>query len=70
MIFWHHQLMKHTDKESGEVWYAVHEYFPSLGEGSYTLGPIRISGESVEDIKWQLKAILGDIDKYGVIEYE
>jgi hypothetical protein len=65
---WHFQLMKHEDK--GEVWYGVHESYPTLGSLSYTVDPVTVEGESADDIRWYLNAILSDIDKYGVINYE
>lgn len=68
MSHWHYQLMKHTEA-SGEVWYGVHEMFPSVGN-LYTTEPVRVLGESLEDVKWQLKAILGDLEKYEIKEYE
>ena len=66
---WYYQLMRH-EEASQEVWYGVHEMFPSLGEGAWTEEPVRVSGESLEDIKWQLETILKDLEKYGVLNYE
>ena len=64
---WHYQLMKHVEK-TGDVWYGVHEIY---GKGlGYTLNTVSVDGESKEDVVWQLKAILNDIDKYEVVDYE
>lgn len=64
---WHYQVMKHTE-DTGEVWYGVHEMYPSLGK-TYTETPVEVCGESVEDVVWQLKAILHDLEKYPVVNY-
>lgn len=64
---WHYQLMKHVEK-TGDVWYGVHEIY-GKGQG-YTLNTVSVDGESKEDVVWQLKAILNDIDKYEVVDYE
>ena len=62
---WHYQLMKHTELD--EVWYAVHENYSS---GGYTVEPVRVMGEDKEGIKWMLEAILKDIEKHGVKDYD
>ena len=67
MSSWHYQLMRHVEK-TGAVWYGVHEIY---GKGlGYTLDTVSVDGESKEDVVWQLKAILNDIDKYEVVDYE
>tara|TARA_R110000803_G_scaffold111135_1_gene179564 strand:- start:208 stop:387 length:180 start_codon:yes stop_codon:yes gene_type:complete len=59
--------MKHTEPD-GEVWYGVHEnYYKS---GGYTVEPVRIMGEDIEDIKWVLETVLKDIEKHGVKDYD
>ena len=63
---WHYQLMKHTE-DDGIVWYGIHENFPKIG---YTHNAVTIMGEDKGDIIWQLKAILNDIEKYEVKDYE
>ena len=63
---WHYQLMKHTEPDD-EVWYAVHEFYRP---GGYTVEPVRIMGEDIDDIKWMLKHVLEDIEKHGVKDYE
>ncbi len=71
---WHYQLMKHVDQQ-GYTYYAIHEYYPGaiMGEGEndgWTLEPVRVTGESKEDVVWALKAMLHDIEKYGEVDYE
>ena len=66
---WHYQLMKHV-KGDEEVWYGIHEIYPTEGKGGWTEEPVRVMGESVPDIRWQLKAILNDLDKHGVMDYD
>ena len=62
---WHYQLMKHTEPDD-EVWYGVHKNY----SGSYTVDPVNIKSEDQADIKWMLEAMLMDIDKHGVKDYE
>lgn len=62
---WHYQIMRHSDQQ-----YAVHEYYPTEDGGGWTEEPIKIEGDSVEDIREQLKMILNDIDNHGVKDYE
>ena len=63
---WHYQLMKHTEPD-GEVWYGIHEFYVVNG---YTGNPESVMGHSKEDIKWMLLAMLADIEKHGVKDYE
>lgn len=68
MSSWHYQLMYHDS----DGHYAMHEYF-HLGDSDHTVwtsDPITLTGDSVEDIKWSLKAMLDDIEKHGVKDYE
>ena len=61
--------MRHlTDK--GETYYAIHEYFPLDDGPAWTSNPVSIDGETKSDIVWMLKAMLGDIEKHGVKDYE
>ena len=62
---WHYQLMRHT-KPNGKVWYGVHKNYSD----TYTVEPVNIQSEDKEDIKWMLQAMLMDIEKHGVKEYE
>lgn len=62
---WHYQLMQHTEPD-GKVWYAVHKNYRS----SYTVEPLSIKSDDKEDIKWMLEAMLMDIEKHGVKDYE
>jgi len=51
----------------GEVWYAFHEKYSEYG---YTIQPVSMSYESVEDAEWALEAMAADIIKHGVEEYK
>jgi len=66
---WHYQLMKHTEPYD-EVWYAVHKNYYYYSSDSYTAEPVSIKSEDKEDIKWMLEAMLKDIEKHGVKDYE
>lgn len=71
---WHYQLMYHKPEQEGlEGYYAIHEYYPAdilAGEAGWTLNPCEVTGDSKEDIIWMLKAMLNDIEKYEVMDYE
>ena len=69
MSFWHYQLMKHVDK-SGEIWYGIHEYFNMNDDNAWTEQPVRVSGESPEEVKEILGMMLRDIDRHGVKDYD
>ena len=62
---WHYQLIKHTEPDGG-VWYAVHENY----SGSYTVEPVSIKSDDMDDIKWMLEHMREDIEKHGVKDYE
>jgi len=68
MNHWHYQVMKHTE-DNGDVWYGIHEMYPLDSGPAWTQEPVTVEGESIKDLKWQLKAILNDIEKHGVIDY-
>lgn len=68
MSHWHYQLMKHTTP-TGEVYYAVHEYYPSDEGGGWTENPITVDGESIVEIVQMLNNISVDILKHGVKDY-
>ena len=65
MSSWHYQLMRHKDASL-----AVHEYYPSDGGAGWTIEPISIVGDDVEDVKKLIQMILADIDKHGIKSYE
>jgi hypothetical protein len=72
MANWHYQVMRHTN-EKGVEYYAVHEYYPidfPNEQDAWTEVPVSIDGETVEDIRWMLKAMLKDIETHGVVDYE
>lgn len=67
---WHYQVMRH--KADGEEWFEVHEYFHrmrGLESDCWTERGVIAGRESLEDLKWQLKAMLNDLEKYGVKDY-
>ena len=67
---WHYQVMRH--KIDKEEWFEVHEYFTKtqgLESDCWTENGVTVSGESIEDLKWQLKAMLNDLEKHGVKDY-
>jgi len=68
---WHYQLMRHTDADTGEIHYAVHEYYPEdeLLNDLWTFLPVVVDGDSVEEVKEVLRAMLEDIEKHGVKDY-
>jgi len=65
MSHWHYQAIKHTE-DNGDVWYGIHEMYPDLN--SWTEEPVRVVGESIEDLQWQLEAMLYDLEKEGVTD--
>lgn len=64
---WHYQVMRH--KADKEEWFEIHEYFPLEDGNLWTENGVTVSGESIEDLKWQLKAMLNDLEKHGVKDY-
>ena len=66
---WHYQLMRHMTPQ-GETYYAVHEYYPLDDGPAWTENPVAVDGESKSDVVWMLNAILKDIEKHGVKDYE
>ena len=69
MSYWQYQLMKHVNK-NGEVWYGIHEYFNMNDDNAWTEQPVRVSGESPEEVKEILGMMLRDIDRHGVKDYD
>ena len=65
---WNNRIVKHEKDDT--VWYSVHEvfYHENGGINGYTEDPISIVGETVEDVKSQLKMIMKDIEKHEVID--
>ena len=69
---WHYQVMRHvhqSDDGSTEVWFGIHEYYDLPDIGVLTSETL-LSGESVEDLKEQLKMMEQDIYRYGVKDYD
>ena len=50
-----------------------HEAYPSLqvecDPVPITVGPISPHGESIDDLRWTLKSMLADMDRYAVVEW-
>lgn len=67
---WHYQLMRHKNTMSGREYYAIHEYYHMEDEDGWSEAACYVDGDSVEDVKWVLKAMLEDIEKHGVKDYE
>jgi hypothetical protein len=67
-LMWNNRIVKHEKDDA--VWYSVHEVFynDNGGINGYTEDPISIVGETVEDVKSQLKMIMKDIEKHEVID--
>jgi hypothetical protein len=70
MSSWHYQLMRHTDPLSDDVYYAVHEYYDLETGPAWTLSPVTVDGESVDDVRKMLVCILKDMDTHGVKDYD
>jgi hypothetical protein len=66
---WHYQLMRHKSDNL----YAIHEYYPE-GDGcdgdGWTVNPVCVDGDSVEEVKQVLQMMLEDIEKHGVKDYD
>lgn len=74
MSHWHYQLMYHKyeepDEIDGEGYYAIHEYHHMFDNDGWTVNPVTVSGESIEEVKEILTLMLNDIDRHGVKNYE
>lgn len=66
---WNHRVMRRTTKYG--TYYGVHEvYYDSEGKvDGYTIHPVSVAGESVEEIKEYLQMILNCLDK-DILDYE
>jgi hypothetical protein len=72
MSHWHYQLMYHKCDQpvlGEEGYYAVHEYYEMSDGGGWTEEPVSVTGDDINTIKWMLKAILNDLEEYGIEEY-
>lgn len=67
---WHYQLMRHKNTMSGREYYAIHEYYQMEDGDEWSGAACYVDGDSVEDVKWVLQAMLEDIEKHGVKDYE
>ena len=71
--YWHYQLMYHKRENpatfEGDGYYAIHEYYTLEGGDTWTVQPVEVTGEDIEDVKKSLLLMLHDIDKHGVKDY-
>lgn len=71
---WHYQLMRHKlarpNPVDGEYYYAIHEYHEMKEGQAWSMDPVEVIGESVNDVIWSLKAMLHDIQRHGVKDYD
>ena len=67
---WHYGLkhQKIQDFETIYDWYELAEIYGVGSEAGYTADPIQISGESIKEIKKQLKMILLDLEDPTIVE--
>jgi hypothetical protein len=72
--YWHYQLMYHKRENpaafEGDGYYAIHEYYHMKEGDTWTVQPVEVTGEDIEDVKKSLLLMLHDIDKHGVKDYE
>lgn len=66
---WHYQLMRHKH-DNGETYLAIHEYYPMEDGAGWSGAACYVDGESVEEVKRVLQAMLAYIEKHGVKDYE
>ncbi len=71
---WHyglkHKKLKANKNIPEEDWYELAEIYGVGSEAGYTADPIQISGESIKEIKKQLKMILLDLENPTIVEEE
>ena len=67
---WHFQLMRQKNAATGEYYYAIHEYYPLEDGDGWTTNPVRVDGDSVDEVKNVLMMMLEDIERHGVKDYE
>lgn len=64
---WHYQLIRHFDDE-GDPYFGVHEYLSCEYGVEWDDTPVFVEGDTVEQVKWMLKAMLECIEEHGVID--
>lgn len=70
MSSWRYQIFQHRD-DGGEPYLAIHEYYTLHDEReAWTLKPVPIEADTVEDLRTELLRIVDDLDKYGVRDIE
>lgn len=65
----HYQIAKHT-AESGEVWYGLYRYYLCENGEWHFARAADVEGDTVEEIRQDLRAMERSIDIYGVKDYD
>ena len=61
-MHWNHRVMAHTTEEG--IWFEIHEvYYEDEIPQSYTNHPVSASGDTITGMKFDLKNMLGCLDK-------
>ena len=71
MSTWHYRLIKHVYPK-GEVYYAVHEFYPATEEvgDAWGFSPVELWGENLKDIQWLIVNVMKDLGKHEMIQVE
>lgn len=65
-ISYHHRVVKHVGKNG--PWYGVHEIYLTEGGGiKWSKDPVKIAGDSLEEIKAQLEILAANIGNQSVL---
>ena len=67
---WNYRVIRTEDGD--EPWYAIHEvyYDDNHAVDGYTLRPVTVSGNSIDDLRWTLEQMLKSLDKEVIEEEE
>lgn len=66
---WHYQVFAYDLGDPGESGVGIHEYYQLEDRDTWTVEPVPLVAESVEELKEVLKMMLEDIDRHGVLLY-
>lgn len=77
MSNWRYQIFRRKVSKEDRKWlesdymYGIHEYYPKTEErgAGWTVNP-EVHGETVKDVENQLHFMLGDIERYGIKDYD
>lgn len=62
MMHWNHRVIRH--EYDGETWYSVHEvYYRGEHAESCTAEPVRVSGDTLDELRCQLQHMLAALDR-------